>query len=384
MVTAERARPVSVGHRPHLDGLRAFAIFAVMLSHSLPMDHPVRTRFAWGDVGILLFFTLSGYLITGILLEQRMRLEQGAATLGHALHRFYARRALRIFPLFYLAIVVFAITGLGGMRETWPWHVTYLSNVGIMLHPEIFGHSMHFWTLAVEEQFYLVWPFVILLLPRRLMLPALIGVIAIGPLFRLTVSVLPLPYQARLVLLPACLDGLGAGALLAWLHRQPHLAAVASRLTTLGLWLGGPAFVALLLIGDSTRLTSALWVVGLYTLIAAISVWAIDRASFGVRGTAGAILGSAPAVYIGRISYGLYVWHHFVPEIMTHAGLPLPEAVWPRCAVLMLVAFGIAVVSFHAFEQPLLRLKDRIPYDGSRQPARMSREVHTSGLMEPR
>jgi peptidoglycan/LPS O-acetylase OafA/YrhL len=307
------------------------------------------------------FFTLSGYLITGVLLEARARVDRGGSR-RLALRQFYMRRALRIFPLFYLAIVLFAITGIGQIRETWPWHVTYLSNVGVMLREGAFGHSTHFWTLAVEEQFYLIWPFLILLLPRRLMLPTLIGVIVSAPLFRLVVAVLPVPYLAREVLLPACLDGLGAGALLAWLQRQPELADTTRRLTLAGLFLGVPAFAVLVLLGDTTRLTGAFWVVGLRCVIASLSIWGINRASYGLHGVAGTILGSAPVVYIGRISYGLYVWHHFVPDILSHARITLPNGTWPRCAALFLVSLAIASVSFHAFEQPLLRLKNRFPY----------------------
>jgi peptidoglycan/LPS O-acetylase OafA/YrhL len=334
----------------------------VLFSHFLPMDHPVRVRIPWAELGVLLFFTLSGYLITGILLEARARVARGGSTRGLALRQFYARRVLRIFPLFYLSIVVFAIAGLGQIRETWPWHVFYLSNVGVMLHSAAFGHSTHFWTLAVEEQFYLIWPFLILLLPRRLMLPALVGVIAAAPVFRFSVAVLPVPYLAREVLLPACLDGLAAGALLAWLQRQPELADATRRITRAGLLLGVPAFAMLVMLGDTTRLTGAFWVVGLRTVIAAVSIWAIDRASRGLPGAAGAILGSAPIVYIGQISYGLYVWHHFVPEVLAHTGMPLPSGIWLRCGALSLVSLAIASASYHAFERPLLRLKKYFPY----------------------
>ena len=157
-----------------------------------------------GSIGVRLFFVLSGFLITRILLESR------SWPTAHALKVFYARRALRIFPLFYLVLALAAVINIGPVRQTIGWHVTYLTNVYLFDRGSWHGSISHLWSLAVEEQFYLVWPILMLTAPER-RLPAIIAAtIVAAPITRLLVG------GAMSSVLPtSCLDSLGAGALLA-------------------------------------------------------------------------------------------------------------------------------------------------------------------------
>ena len=147
---------------PEFDTLRAFAALAVMMSHFTEDINFLLSRLGW--LGVILFFCLSGYVITGILL--RCRDLQGSQSIWATLSRFYIRRALRIFPLYYFAIFLFLFI-LPSIRSNLLWFLLYAVNIG-----KVFGYSgtqgfvplNHFWTLAVEEQFYIIWPFVILLL----------------------------------------------------------------------------------------------------------------------------------------------------------------------------------------------------------------------------
>ena len=132
-------------HAPHLDGLRAVAVLAVAWSHWAPR-HQFGIPFG---TGVHLFFVLSGYLITRILLRIRTADSRAAG-----LRAFYIRRALRIFPAYYLW-VAFAVATLPSVAATWPWHVGYLSNLLIYRQHEWAGPVSHWWSLAVEEQFYL-------------------------------------------------------------------------------------------------------------------------------------------------------------------------------------------------------------------------------------
>src|SRR5262245_34719431 len=139
---------------PQLDGLRALAVLGVLVCHSTDSE--------WahlGPFGVRLFFVISGFLITRILLEQR------GAPVGSVLRAFYWRRLGRIAPLYYVALIVYWSFGVPGARELWPWLVTYTSNMVDPATP--LGFVGHFWSLAVEEQFYLVWPPLVLLLSRR-------------------------------------------------------------------------------------------------------------------------------------------------------------------------------------------------------------------------
>src|SRR5262245_37077801 len=138
----------------------------------------------WGATGVDLFFVLSGFLITGILLACRRPLEDGLQSVGFTARRFYARRFLRIFPLYYavLALASVALTLEPAiLASLW----TYTFNLVGAWKGALSGRLIsHFWSLAVEEQFYLVWPWVILLVPRRALVPLVCATIAVGPLSR--------------------------------------------------------------------------------------------------------------------------------------------------------------------------------------------------------
>ena len=148
-------------YRPQLDGLRAVAVLAVAWSH---WERPYQFGIPFG-AGVHLFYVLSGFLITGILLEVRQQHQRGAA-----LRTFYIRRALRIFPAFYLTLAFAWWAEVPPLRETLAWHATYLSNAQIVLTETWPGAISHFWSLAVEEQFYLLWPWLIVFVPERLLL----------------------------------------------------------------------------------------------------------------------------------------------------------------------------------------------------------------------
>src|SRR5262245_45608829 len=147
--------PDSPAHMPQLDSLRALAFFGVAVSHWLMAEFPLATL---GGTGVQLFFVLSGFLITGILLDYRRAQESNTRlSAGSVLRTFYARRFLRIFPLFYGVIAVAVVLNTGPIRELWPWHALYASNfLYAANHPTAGDPFTHFWSLAVEEQFYFV------------------------------------------------------------------------------------------------------------------------------------------------------------------------------------------------------------------------------------
>ncbi|MBD0321145.1 MAG: acyltransferase, partial [Gemmatimonadetes bacterium] len=193
MAAMAAANPLRLrGHLPALDGLRGVAVALVVLLHFtlfVPAG-PVESFFSRGVgtgwMGVDLFFVLSGFLITGILYDSR---DSPAY-----FRNFYARRSLRIFPLYYAYLfAIFAVlprvqAGAAGPAEEsariWVW--TYLSNVlfargGWEVMP---GHTTHLWSLAVEEQFYLLWFAAVVMAPRRWLLPTIVGCLVVAPIFR--------------------------------------------------------------------------------------------------------------------------------------------------------------------------------------------------------
>ena len=226
-VPGARAAPVS-GYMKQLDGLRGLAVFAVVLSHFPP--HPLVERLLpWGILGVQLFFVLSGFLITGILLRSKDIVARGAATHGSVWRSFYVRRMLRIFPLYYATLLILFALNLCDVRPVIGYQLSYLINFHIASTGLKVGSTTHFWSLAVEEQFYLCWPLAVYFLNRKALLRLLSAVIVLAPIVRFailsTFADTELARRIAYVLTPARADGLAFGALVAILLREPRFRA---------------------------------------------------------------------------------------------------------------------------------------------------------------
>lgn len=342
-----------------LDGLRALAVLAVMVEHWVPDD--LRFHLPWGTAGVHLFFVLSGFLITGILLQARIDAEKAVQPVFSTLLRFYARRFLRIFPLYYAAVIITALTLVEGRQMLVP-NLLYTSNFAQWHDQEWARAVAHFWSLAVEEQFYLIWPFLMLLVPTRLLQPIVWMTILAAPLFRVSMALLR-PEDRFFEILPlSCFDALGLGAILAMLQR----AGPTRRLENLCILTGLPLWIATraLVIGKFglTPITTLET-----TALSLIFVGIIGRASRGYTGITGRLLSFGPIVYLGTISYGLYVIHNLVfPVLLAHVRIyPIP-AVLNHPVLRIVLLFGttvaLASLSWFALERPINQLKRLVPY----------------------
>jgi peptidoglycan/LPS O-acetylase OafA/YrhL len=373
------ARNNTAHYMPQLDGLRACAVSAVLIHHFF---HPPRIGgLDFALLGVWLFFVLSGFLITGILLRSRDEIDYHGYQGGFVLRQFYVRRVLRIFPLYYLVLIGAAALDLGDVRDTIFWHLAYGSNYLFATHNYWGPVTAHFWSLSVEEQFYILWPALILFAPRQLLLKLIISAIAIGPIFRAAAHFLDLNWIARLTVSPASLDALGLGALLAYCsHHAGQKPFLLKRLKQWICWLGVPGLVLLLglqklatykRVGDVTAnswfIEPALW--------ALIFVWLIHCASSGFTGVGAKILEFKPLVYTGKVSYGIYVYHPFVyvllPVLLHRTAIDfflLPRLL--QFALLVGTTMGMAALSWHFFESPINSLKNRFAYGGQCVPPR--------------
>lgn len=294
-----------------------------------------------GSMGVRLFFVLSGFLITRILLASR------GQPLGVAVRTFYARRFLRIFPLFYFALFAAAWLNISVVRATLGWHLAYLSNVYFFLQGHWQGAVSHFWSLAVEEQFYLVWPWLILCLPRASVIWIIALMIPLAPATRLLsdhpmISVLP----------TSCVDSLGLGALLAYQESRKDILRA-------GLWAGAP-LLACALLSRYWRIGAEYQEVATDVGVSLVAVWLIGRAASGFRGIAGAVLEWPPLLYLGTISYGVYVYHAFMPYLLGRVlGDRVESLDWlSRFAILAAATIAMASVSWRVLERPILALKE--------------------------
>jgi len=345
-----------------LDGLRAFAVVAVVVSHWTP-DFLIGIV-PWGT-GVQLFFVLSGFLITGILL--RSRPEDLGTSLWASLRTFYLRRALRIFPVYYGVLVFSLLFSVGPIRESWPWHVSYLSNFYYSHHdhgPAVTDPYLHFWSLAVEEQFYLVWPLLALTVSRRPLAVAICLAVVASTVFRVFIDRIDPSLVSIRYLTPSCLDALAIGALAA--HVKHYKGGKATRRLA---WIfacvgvGGLAvsvlFLSRVLDANTGHRIGHTFLVIFYGALVA-------GAATGFGGPLGRVLVWRPLIYLGTISYGIYVYHYFAPAALHWLGNRVPSvALQSKTAVLAaytVFTLTLSVASWHLFEAPLNRLKSRLPY----------------------
>jgi peptidoglycan/LPS O-acetylase OafA/YrhL len=353
-------------HLPQLDGLRALAVAAVAWSH---WERPYQFGIPFG-AGVHLFYVLSGFLITGILLDVR-----DARDRMTGVRSFYIRRALRIFPAFYVTLAAAWWADIPPVRETFGWHVTYVSNVQIFATETWPGSISHFWSLAVEEQFYLLWPWLVVFAPRQFVGPAILMAIASAPIFRWWLASLGYRENLLAVLMPGSLDSLAMGAFLALVGGDRFKLLPQQWLGSfLGAGWTAASLAALIVLtgaaGAGVSLPPPL-MAAKQTLQAIVFAWLVMKAVSGIRGWPGRILAAAPVVYVGRISYGVYLVHGFAGDLLAAVGVNSREIPEPwRFLVLCLLTLGVAATSWHLMEQPINALKTRFPYAATRSAAR--------------
>src|SRR6202162_841330 len=205
-------------YQPQFDGLRALAVLTVMVDHfsaDVP-NFPLPDWIHLGATGVRLFLVLSGYFITASLRRVRDRMEVTEVSFGKTIGAFYWRRYLRIAPAYFVFATIVIALALGGIRYHWPWVFTGTVNWMIASANQWPMTISHLWSVCVQEQFYLFWPLLILLLPKRWMLPAIISVAVVGVAFRIGCVIFSAPLIARWVLPFGSLDSLAAGAALGW------------------------------------------------------------------------------------------------------------------------------------------------------------------------
>ena len=356
-----------VGHHymPQLDTLRAIAVILVIISHWFSAEHVFNRFTSNGTLGVTLFFVLSGFLITGILLRNKTDVQKGFSTSG-AFKIFYIRRSLRIFPVYYLLLVVLVLFNIASVRESFWWHFFYASNFFFWAKGEFGGSLSHLWTLSVEEQFYLIWPAIILFIPVKNLPAAFVLGILTAIIFRFLV-ITPQNELGRF-LMPGSLDSFCIGALFA--YGRYLTTATYQRYAKSKNFLVIVAVVLLAFVHTSIYKNANWFFKPDYYFIISISFGVlIDKVADTVTyPPLGIFLNNKILQYIGKISYGIYLFHNFIPFFY---GLPLPKSFEPvSLYIIQICRFGILIaiasLSWFLFEKPLLKLKDRFSF-GRRQ-----------------
>src|SRR5438270_13076185 len=299
-------------YQPQFDGLRALAVLTVMVDHfsaDVP-NFPLPDWIRLGATGVRLFLVLSGYFITASLRRARDRTDAGTLSAAKTMAAFYWRRLLRIGPAYFVFTAIALLLNLGAIRHYWPWVFTGTVNWLIAWNDQWPLAISHLWSICVQEQFYLFWPLLILLLPRKWMLSAIIAAAFAGVAFRVGCVIFSVPIIARWVLPFGSLDSLAAGADLGWVGGR--LRAARGGWVVSWLCLSMLTVAAVLRNSDPTKLTSVL----VEPLEAGAFGILVARVAAGFTGVVGRFLTNPGLVFAGRISYGLYLYHILVAMVI--------------------------------------------------------------------
>jgi peptidoglycan/LPS O-acetylase OafA/YrhL len=378
MSTLISARPVKQAHFPELDGIRGLAILAVMALHFLAFhidgeqnstEKLVDAIAGYGMWGVDLFFVLSGYLITGLLADSRDSAKYFSS--------FYMRRTLRIFPLYYGVLFVLVVLIPRSfleahapqalkIRVVQPWLWSYLTNVYIAKSGSFsIPYVSHFWTLAIEEHFYLLWPLVVRFASRRaaIVVAIALSVLALGSRIVLALTVSN-DFWAH-VFTPCRLDTLCIGAAFALWVRGPE-GWVVLRRAVKGVPLVVAAMLALKVFPSESVSTEVALAFKEFLLAILFGVFVSTAAWPSGWMLMRALLRWRPLMLMGKYSYGLYVFHGMIADYLDfHGGLAyftgiagsLTGGLFLQAMVGSLLSLLIAVASYHAYEMPFLRLK---------------------------
>lgn len=350
------------------DGLRALALVPVFLQHYTHLG----ARYETGGYGVWLFFALSGFLIVRILHGERLRIEAGTRTRAQALGRFFWRRTLRIWPAYYLALIAFTALAALKLVRDFPlqhalWHYGYLSNI---YFGEVMGRWVgrfgHFWSLAVEQQFYLAAAPLLIFAPARWARPLCAALVLASVATNLGMRS---GGASAMQLYTNPLINFGALAFGGWmalsLPAQPKPGAaswpVAACVAAIIAFIVGFHHV-----GAYPEAVASMIAMAPFTVAMVLCALLVAAVYLNQQSRAVALLELGPIAYFGRVSYGFYLYHNLLPRwLVTKAAQAMgfdwraPELL--EAAAAFGLGLGLAALSWSLMEKPILRLKDRPP-----------------------
>jgi peptidoglycan/LPS O-acetylase OafA/YrhL len=345
-----------------LDGLRAVAILAICWDHWRPGDW---SRWFPFEVFLFFFLVMTGYLITGSLLRERERGEAGGlAWRGRMMWMYQVRRGLRIMAPYYVALLVAWLVRAPDMLAAWPWYAAHFSNIHMAFLDAWPMGTNHFWSLSMQQQFYLVWPLIIWWLPHRSLLATACLFSAIGPISRFYSDDLLSVCLRPEVLTISCLDYFGAGAVMA-IARQRGM-SLESRVLR---WISILCFACYQAIFWGHAIGASVFGMRFLqqTFLAIALCGFIAAGAAGYRGGLGKWLERPQLLRIGQLSYGIYLFHNLAPLVAGKIAPFLWNGAFEngvpaliRVGVFAAITWGMALASWRWIEMPLQGLRAKI------------------------
>ncbi len=350
-----------------LDGIRCIAILSVIAGHwiALNSQNSFIKNFPWTN-GVILFFVLSGFLITDILLSLKEKMETGETSLKKALVTFYFRRILRIFPVYFLTILLLHFIRFKNIDELLPWLASFSTNILMAKSGNYLGEFTHFWSLAIEEQFYLFWPFLILLVNRKYLLKgiclvALLAILSKNGLF----FIFHFHWMFACYFTTSLLFPLAAGALIAYYKRYNTNVFENILCNTILFYLSGIIYFLLFSICKLFAFDKLIFIFDEYVFSVFALFFVARASSSGFKSFGRWLLENKPVVYVGMLSYGLYVYHMFMYSLLNYLApkwnlhVVSDYQLWLYWFEMLLL---IASASYFLIEKPINVLKKYRPY----------------------
>ncbi|MCP9199514.1 acyltransferase [Gramella sp. GC03-9] len=345
-----------------LDSVRAIAVLLVIISHWLPKSFPLN-QFPIGVTGVNIFFVLSGFLITSILFQNKNKSEVSNSTI---IRSFYARRVLRIFPIYYLTIFTLLLLHeytKTNIEEDFIYYLTYTTNFNFILNEKWDGMLSHLWSLAVEEQFYLIWPWLIIFIRRKYLIHMISAFILIG----LGSRFIFMDYDWNRILTTSCFDSLGLGAMLSWftVYKVSLLPRFYKWIKVLSILVLFNYILYFLFYEEGYWIPIPQGTIDSIIATLGISFIYLNRDSGSP--VFRFLLNQPALIFFGKISYGIYLYHKILPSFTwmirfkLQGILPSLKPVFENQNMVLLTDFIILILlswlSYRLIEMPFLRLK---------------------------
>ena len=362
-----------------LNGIRFIAVLLVLLDHWLVPILPIPL----GHLGVVIFFVLSGFLITRILFLNADEIQNTRSSAWPKILRFIYRRSLRIFPIYFILLFIGLIFNISNFKELWLWLISYTPNFYIMVKGQWLGTWDHLWSLAVEEQYYLIFPYFILFLNKKNYVRLFFIMLSLGILSRTYFYI----YQSHIIkedmymineVNPiSVLDAFGIGGFLAYLyHYKSNLfkkILFSHYLTLLTLCF---YILSLYLSYRSIYTYDNIYYIVLRTIFASIfSFYLIGNSIILSDNKFNLILENRVIIYLGSISYGIYLYHNlvfnyyhlngntiwgFLSKNFTYLNSLNSESIILKFVINFLLLIGIASFSWFFIEKQINRFKNRL------------------------
>ncbi|MEM6735086.1 MAG: acyltransferase [Bacteroidota bacterium] len=339
---------------PTLDGLRFFAVFLVIISHWLPDSHMLN-YLPNGAIGVTIFFVLSGYLISKILFVYKDKIINQEVTFRKAISTFVIRRSFRIFPIYYILIFFLFFYGYRSIQEYLIYYLSYTSNILFFNQKELAGTVSHLWTLAVEEQFYLFWPILILLTNGRYLKGIIYVSIILSTLAELILTDSD-PFYSLLTF--TTFHSFGLGALVAYCQIFEKHNTLKLKRNMIGLSLVVIALLIAQYYFKEQYIVTDRTAISLFSSLLILQLTTNETDHIINR-----FLSFKIFVFVGKISYGVYLFHTFIPGFTLSFISRISDNLKfeDQAPVLFVIQFVLLILlcslSWYLIEMPINRLK---------------------------